>query len=250
MNAASQAAIAQLGTVLATRLTGASTVADITALMTNCASVAQTLGTDSTLPSVVNDDANALNTAAGEVAALIGLGDTAPSILSSSTYTAVPAAAGTLFTSAMAALVAADVATNGCSGYSSKNVSIFQGAAGLSTATLGQYDAITVAKIRALLSPSTPVPTIPAACATGSGSGGTPTSGGASTTTSSGSTATTTTTTTPAPAAPMPTAAVVGITVASVAAVGTLGYLLMKTSAASVAKTAKMKNNPQRRRRA
>jgi hypothetical protein len=239
MNAASQAAIASLGSILATRASPTTSVSDISTMMSSFASVAQTLGTDTTLPSVVNSNANALVAAAGNVAQLIAANpsDTVPSLKASSTYQAVIPAASALFVSALAASVASDVATNGCSGYSANGVSLFQGAAGLSTATVGQYDSITAAAVRAALAASSPMPTIPAACAAGSG------------TTSSGTTTTTTTTTTaPAAAAPMSTAAVVGITVASVAAIGTLGYLLMKNAPAAA--KAVVKSNPTRRRRA
>ena len=248
MNAASQAALVSLANTLGTRSSPTMTVSDISTMMSSFASAAQTLGTDTTLPSVVNSNANVLNTAAGEVAALITAnpGDTATTLLASSTYQAVIPAANALFVSALAASVAADVATNGCSGYSAKGVSLFQGAAGLSTATVGQYDSITAAAVRAALAASSPMPTIPAACAAGSGSSAAPAPWGGGTTTSGGTTTTTTTTTAPVVAAPMSTAAVVGITVASVAAVGTLAYLLMKTSATA----AKAVANPRRRRRA
>jgi hypothetical protein len=241
MNAAIQAAIASLGSILATRASPTTSVSDISTMMSSFASVAQTLGTNTTLPSVVNSNANALVAAAGNVAQLIAANpsDTVPSLEASSTYQAVIPAASALFVSALAASVASDVATNGCTGYSTQNVALFQGAAGLSTATAGQYDSITAAAVRAALAASSPMPIIPAACAAGSGN---------SSVTTPTTTTTTTTTTAPAAAAPMSTAAVIGITVASVAAVGTLGYLLMKNAPAAA--KAVVKSNPRRRRRA
>jgi len=226
MNAASIAALQQLQTLIAAP--NLSSTAATTTWLASIATQLQTIGADTSAPSVVITDVNNVNTAAGRLAQDITNGDPETPEL-----TALGQTVATLVKSASGAVVLSDVATNTCTGYSNKDVSLYQGAAGIPVT--GIYDAATVASLVTLFGASA----VPPVCASGSGSAGGGTTSAGSITSSSGTTSTSAPTSTSTSATT--TALIVG---ASVIAIGGLAFLLYQSGKAATA----LKTNPRKRR--
>lgn len=199
--------------------TGAAwTAAAAQPIVTELAQAAQDLASDTTQPAQVIAYGNALNTAAGVVAQDIAANNTAS--LGSDADKMVHAAQS-LYAASLANVVAQDVTSNGCSGYTAANVTAFQQADG-TIAVTNVYDAATAARVASWIGSS------PAACPATS----TTSSGGSSTTTTTAPTPTTDSTT---------TAVIVG---ASVVAIGALAVLLYQSGKSATA----LKANPRKRR--
>jgi hypothetical protein len=222
-----------LETLISTGVPAATDAAAVQTFITNIGNVSTAIANKSNLPAPVAADIATFNSDVTALGSDVGLGNDAKFATDGA---ALLTSANALLISMLAAELATDVSSNGCSGYDVSNAGMFQQYAGITVTNV--YDDATVTAIEGILGSSM---TVPAAC-----SGVTsPTSPSPPVPTPSPVISTTTPTATPTAATPPASVTTTVLAVSGgVLAVGTLAYFLWQTGQVAAAL-----ENPRRRRR-